>query len=146
MAMSDEIVRIGVREAQERLERGFTYVDVRSVPEYAAGHPVGAHNVPYLHAAAGGMQPNADFMAVMQALYPKDAPLVLGCQSGNRSLRAARELMAAGYREVVELRPGFGGAKNAFGQVEEPGWAVSAPVETVTPGGSYDELRSRAGL
>ena len=140
-----EIERVGVERAQELLAAGWIYLDVRSVPEYAAGHPAGAHNVPYLHAAAGGMQPNADFMRVMQAVYPKDARLVIGCQSGNRSMRAARELLDAGYLAIVELRPGYGGRKNAFGQVEEPGWAARGPTERTTPGGAYDELRARAG-
>jgi rhodanese-related sulfurtransferase len=135
-----EIERVDVEGAKKLLSEGWIYVDVRSVPEYAAGHPAGAHNVPYLHAAAGGMQPNPDFMRVMQAVYPKDARLVIGCQSGNRSMRAARELLDAGFRSIVELRPGYGGRRNAFGQVEEAGWAASEATETTTPGGAYDEL------
>lgn len=142
--MSD-IKRVGVEEAKALLDEGFIYVDVRSVPEYAAGHPVGAQNVPYMHAAAGGMQKNPDFLAVMEALYAKDAALVIGCQSGQRSMRAARELLDAGFTQIVELRPGFGGRKNAFGQVEEAGWGASQPVEPVTAGASYDELRVKAG-
>lgn len=143
--MSD-VKRIGVDEAKERVRQGWTYLDVRSVPEYAAGHPAGAHNVPYLEAAAGGMRPNPDFAKVVAALYSTDHKLVIGCQSGNRSMRAARELIAAGYDNLVELRPGYGGVKNAFGQVEEPGWAAVGETETSTEGASYDELRAKAGV
>lgn len=32
------------------------YLDVRSVPEYEAGHAPGAYNIPLLHAGPGGMQ------------------------------------------------------------------------------------------
>lgn len=146
LTMTTEIERVGLERAKELLAEGFTYVDVRSVPEYAAGHPAGAVNVPYLHAAAGGMQPNPDFMRVMEAVYPKDRRLLIGCQSGNRSVRAARELLDAGYVAIVELRPGYGGRRNAFGQVEEPGWAASEPTETATPNGDYEAVRQRAGL
>jgi rhodanese-related sulfurtransferase len=138
--------RISPAEAKALLDQGWTYLDVRSEPEFAAGHPAGALNVPWAHSGPGGMTPNPDFVPVVTALFPKDATLVLGCAAGGRSLSATRALLAAGFTQLVDQRAGFGGARNPFGQVSEPGWAAAGlPVETVTPGGSYAELKAKAG-
>ncbi len=127
-------------------EEGYVYLDVRSEPEFAAGHPAGAHNVPLLHAGPGGMTPNPDFLAVVQGAYPRDTKLVLGCRSGQRSMRAAEMMIAAGYTQIVEQRAGFDGPRDPFGAVLEPGWGLAGlPVEQTTPGGSYAEIRRRAG-
>lgn len=140
------ITRVSPADAKKLLDEGYTYLDVRSEPEYAAGHPVGAHNVPIMIAGPRGMTANDDFLAVMSALYPKDAKLVVGCRSGQRSMRAAEQLAAAGYTAFVEQRAGFDGSRDPFGGLIEPGWAPAGlPVETSTPGGSYAELRAKAG-
>jgi rhodanese-related sulfurtransferase len=140
------VKRVSPAEAKDLVDQGWTYLDVRSEPEFAAGHPKGAHNVPIAHSGPRGMQPNPDFLNVVEALYPKDARLVVGCQAGGRSLRAAETLAAAGYTQIIDQRAGFGGARDSFGQVSEPGWAAAGlPVENVTPGGSYGELKQKAG-
>jgi rhodanese-related sulfurtransferase len=126
-------------------DEGYVHVDVRSEPEYNAGHPAGALNVPLMHAGPGGMSPNPDFLQVMTALFPKDAKLVLGCRSGARSLRAAEMLASAGYTSVVDQRAGFEGPRDPMGRPIEPGWKdAGLPVETATPGGSYAELKQKA--
>ena len=140
------IKRVSPAEAKQLVDEGFTYLDVRTEAEYAAGHPVGAQNVPVALAGAGGMQPNPQFLAVVQALFPKDAKLVVGCKAGGRSARAADVLTGAGYTNVVDQRAGYDGARDAFGKLTEPGWQPAGlPVETATAGGSYAELRARAG-
>ncbi|MEZ4312408.1 MAG: rhodanese-like domain-containing protein [Polyangiaceae bacterium] len=127
-------------------DQGYTHVDVRTQAEYAAGHPAGALNVPVMLAGPGGMAPNPDFLKVMSALFPKDAKLALGCRSGARSLRAAEMLAAAGYTAVVDQRAGFEGPRDPMGRPIEPGWqSAGLPVETTTPGGTYAELKAKAG-
>ena len=128
----------------------FTYVDVRSVPEYDKGHPAGSHNVPLLHfdAATGRMQPNPEFLAVMQASYGLDAKLLIGCQVGGRSAQAAQLLGSVGYSDVSNVLGGFGGARDpATGQVMVEGWVQAGlPVETdPTPDGSYADLQKKTG-
>jgi rhodanese-related sulfurtransferase len=141
------IKRVSPAEAKKLLDEGYVYLDVRTEPEFAAGHPAGAHNVPVALAGALGMSPNPHFLAVVEALYPKDAKLVVGCKAGGRSLRAAEMMTAAGYTGVVDQRAGFDGARDAFGQLTEPGWAPAGlPVETATAGASYAELRTKAGV
>jgi rhodanese-related sulfurtransferase len=140
------VKRVSPAEAKQLVDEGWTYLDVRSEPEFAGGHPKGAHNVPLMHSGPGGMQPNPDFLAVVEAVYAKDARLVVGCQGGVRSARAAGVLEGAGFTQIVDQRAGFGGARDAFGQVAEQGWAAAGlPVEATTPGGSYAELKAKAG-
>jgi rhodanese-related sulfurtransferase len=133
--------RVLVDEAKQLIDEGWTYLDVRSVPEFAAGHPEGAYNIPLLHMGPGGMQPNSDFLAAVERTFARDAKLVVGCQSGGRSLRAASALEAAGFTNVVDHRSGFQGSHDALGRIE-PGWSTRGlPVSrTPAPGRSWDDV------
>ncbi len=137
--------RISPKEAKELLDQGWTYLDVRSEPEFEAGHPAGALNIPLLNAGVGGMTPNPDFMKVVEKVLARDAKVVVGCQSGGRSLRAAQLLESVGYQSIVDQRAGYGGARDQFGRIVEPGWAAEKlPVETGKPDGrSYPDLVKR---
>src|SRR4051794_7767887 len=120
------IRRLSPQESQALIDaEGFVYVDVRSTGEYEQGHPAGSYNVPIAQPGPGGMAPNPDFLAVIRGTFPADAALVIGCQSGNRSQRACAALTEAGFTRVVEQRAGFGGARDPFGRVVEPGWAAA---------------------
>ena len=116
---------------------------MRSVPEFEAEHPTGASNVPLMHAGAAGMEPNRDFLAVMNGAYAKDTKLVLGCKGGNRSLRAANVLAQDGFTAIVDQRAGFDAARDPFGQVTEPGWKGAGLPVTSGDGGdkSYAKLK-----
>jgi rhodanese-related sulfurtransferase len=139
--------RITPKEASEKLEQGYTYVDVRTVEEFEAGHPAGAVNVPIALAGAAGMMPNADFGRVMRAAFAKDAKIVVGCKAGSRSLRAAQALLADGFTDVFDQRAGWDGERNPFGQMVEPGWSrVGLPSETGAPSGrSWEDMKRKAG-
>ena len=142
------VKRVSPEKADTLLkEEGYVYVDVRSIPEFDAGHTAGAYNIPLLHATPSGMRPNGDFMSVVAAVFPKDSKLVIGCRSGNRSLRAAHALLAAGFEHVVDQRAGHGGVRDAFGQVQEAGWE-SVGLEVATEAHSdrtYEALLARRG-
>lgn len=103
----------------------YIYLDVRSVPEFEAGHPTRAINVPIMHFTPGvGMSPNQDFAAVVEAALPKDAKLVVGCKTGGRSARACEIMSQMGYTNVANVRGGFVGAMDNLGRVTEPGWSM----------------------
>lgn len=105
------------------------YLDVRSTGEFQQGHPEGSYNIPLAEPGPGGMAPNPHFLAAVQARFPKDAKLVLGCAAGGRSARAAAVLAQAGYANLADQRAGFDGARDAFGRVNEAGWrAAGLPV------------------
>ncbi|NLY94241.1 MAG: rhodanese-like domain-containing protein [Myxococcales bacterium] len=140
------VKRITPQEAYDLMEdEGYVYVDVRSVPEFEGGHPEGAYNVPLLHRGPRGLEPNPDFMKVMEACFDKDQKIIVGCQVGGRSLKACEQLLAAGFTGVVDQLAGFGGAKDAFGGTAEPGWqAAGLPVSIHAEAGrDYESLRKK---
>ncbi len=139
--MSAAIVRVSAPEGAELLAQGYVYLDVRTEEEYAGGHPAGALNVPFMASASGRLVQNPDFLAVARAVLPAAERVLVGCAAGGRSIKAAQAMLDAGFTCVVDLRPGYGGARNAFGQIVEPGWlAAGLPTELVTAGKSYAEL------
>ena len=101
--MTERILSISPAALHGRIRAGeqAPLVDVRSAPEYRAGHVGGAHSVPldeldpkYLPERIG--TPSAG----------KDTPLFLTCQSGIRAQQAAESLRDAGYHNLVLLRGG----------------------------------------
>lgn len=148
MPVSEQIKRVSPEEAHRLVtEEGYVHVDVRTEAEWAAGHPAGAHNVPWALQGPQGMAPNPEFLAMCERLYEKGCPIVLGCRSGVRSLKAAHALAHAGFTAIVDQRAGFEGPRDPFGQPLEKGWAAAGlPVEKETPGASYAELKAKAGL
>ena len=128
------VKRVTPVEADALLKEGWSYLDVRSIPEFESGHPAGAANVPLLHVMGGRMAPNAAFQSVVEGNFPKDAKIVVGCKVGGRSAQAAALLEAAGYTSVVDMRGGFHGERDNFGRVAVAGWEESGlPVETSAP-------------
>jgi rhodanese-related sulfurtransferase len=140
-----DIKRISPQEALDLTKTGWTYLDVRTEEEFADGHPAGAFNVPLARIVAGSMAPNPDFVRVVEKAFGKDAKIVVGCKSGGRSLRAAQALTGAGFTSVVDQRAGWDGARDAFGQVGEPGWSrAGLPAETgATAGHAYADVKAK---
>lgn len=140
-----EVKRITPDEAKQLLEAksGYVYLDVRTVPEFDAGHVPGAKNVPVTEPDAWGrMQLNSRFVEIIEANFAKDARIITGCQVGGRSLRAAALLLEAGFTNVVDMRGGFGGEKDEMGRLSFPGWAPRGyPVSTESvPENRYESL------
>lgn len=138
-----KVKRVSPEEAQALVEKeGYVYVDVRSVPEFDAGHPRGAYNVPLAHLGPHGMSPNPDFLTVMEKTFPKESKLVVGCKSGGRSLQAATLLLSGGWRDVVDQRAGFQGTLDPSGR-PEPGWGPKGlpTSRSAEPGRSWSELK-----
>jgi rhodanese-related sulfurtransferase len=137
---------VSPEEAKSLMENeGYSYLDVRSIPEFEAGHPAGAYNIPIAHMTPSGMRPNGGFLAEVASVFPKDAKLVVGCRTRGRSLRAAQGLMQTGYENVVVQRAGFDGTRDSFGQLQEAGWQ-RAGFEVATEaevGRSYEEVTRR---
>eukprot|EP00246_Nothoceros_aenigmaticus_P009592 TRINITY_DN2520_c0_g1_i1.p1 TRINITY_DN2520_c0_g1~~TRINITY_DN2520_c0_g1_i1.p1 ORF type:complete len:205 (-),score=17.78 TRINITY_DN2520_c0_g1_i1:136-726(-) len=102
------IVRsVPVQVAHELLNAGHHYLDVRTPEEFAAGHPAGAVNVPFMYKSGGGMTRNAAFVESVTAHFNKDDEIVVGCQSGKRSMMAATELQAAEFTGITDVGGGY---------------------------------------
>jgi rhodanese-related sulfurtransferase len=136
---------VSPEEAAALLAAGYVYVDVRSEPEFEAGHVPGALNVPLLHAGSGGLTPNPDFLSVMQQAFGAGEKLIIGCKAGGRSKKAADQLAQAGFSELADMSAGWDGSRDAFGRVV-PGWSEQGlPVETGKPAGqAYADVKQRA--
>jgi len=85
-------------------------IDVREPGEFGAGHILGAKNVPMSRVDTGG----ADI-----AGKRKDRPVILYCDSGNRSAKAAAVLRGQGYTRVLNLSGGIGAWQQAGLPVEK---------------------------
>lgn len=134
------IQRLSSREAIERVaaDPQLVHIDVRSEPEYAAGHAPGAYNLPLLHAGPDGMTPNPRFADEVAAAFPdRDAPILVACKAGGRSARAAAVLEGLGYTNVADHIGGWSGGNG------DPGWlaAGGASTSAALPGHSYAELK-----
>jgi rhodanese-related sulfurtransferase len=115
------VTKISTAQAEALLNKGASYVDVRTAEEFADGHVPGAINVPVSHMAPGGMSPNEDFLKVMLATFEKDQVLVVGCKAGGRSARATSILEQSGFIKIHDMAAGFHGSKGTFGETI-PGW------------------------
>ncbi|MCT7957139.1 rhodanese-like domain-containing protein [Laspinema palackyanum] len=87
-------------------EQKVTLIDVREPGEFAGEHIKGATLLP---------------LSQFDPHSPKlqgDNDIVLYCQSGNRSQQAAQKLLAVGVPEVMQLKGGINGWKQAGYSVE----------------------------
>lgn len=129
-------------------DEDYIYLDVRSIPEFDAGHPVKAINIPLLHFTPGvGMSPNPDFVAVVEANIPKDAKLLIGCKTGGRSAQACSIMSQMGYSNTANVKGGYAGTLDQTGRIVEPGWSMlNLPVSTdLDEESSYQSLAANAG-
>ena len=139
---------ISPQEAYDTLreDAGAVYIDVRTVEEFAAGHPEGAVNIPIaFHDPAQGMVYNHEFVEVVERHYAKDRKLLLGCKAGPRSNSAANLLEQTGYQDVANVMGGFGGMRDPYGEVVVEGWAgLGLPVSRENgEGTSYESLAAK---
>jgi rhodanese-related sulfurtransferase len=79
-------------------------VDVRDPGEYGSGHILGAKNVPLSRIDAGGAE---------IAPKRKDKPVIVYCDTGNRSQKAAAALRNQGFARAVNLAGGLGAWQQA---------------------------------
>lgn len=123
------------------------YIDVRTEREFANGHPQGAVNIPIAFPdPARGMVMNENFLKVVEANFPRDKKIIVGCQAGPRSSAAAGLLQQAGFRDVANMVGGFGGMRDQRGMIVAPGWAsLGLPVSNDNGEGvSYPSLAAKA--
>jgi rhodanese-related sulfurtransferase len=133
-AYMDGVVHHGLFQTKKRSEWP-VILDVRSLPEYKAGHPGRSYNVPYpyiyQYCDAQGREPDgackkalvdddgkrveikqevSDFVSYVESIVPdKNTPIYTLCRTGSRSVGAANRLTEAGYKNVYNIWEGFVG-------------------------------------
>ncbi|KAK2656988.1 hypothetical protein Ddye_010040 [Dipteronia dyeriana] len=106
-----EVVTIDVHQTKDLLHSGsYSYLDVRTVEEYKKGHVDAAckiFNIPYMFNTPQGRVKNPDFLKEVTSLCKEDDHLVVGCQSGVRSVYATTDLLTAGFKDVSNMGGGY---------------------------------------
>jgi molybdopterin/thiamine biosynthesis adenylyltransferase/rhodanese-related sulfurtransferase len=97
-----EVPEISPGEADLQREQGVTLVDVRELAEWEQGYIPGS-----LHVAKSYFEQGIESEAP-----DRDAPLILYCAGGTRSLFAARTLQGMGYTNVSNMTGGFNAWKS----------------------------------
>ena len=99
-------------EAHALMQAGAALVDVRTDPERLyVGKVPGSVAVPWQ--TYPGNRPNPQFVADLEAVVPKDQPVMFLCRSGARSHAAAEAAARAGWRECYNVLEGFEGDKDS---------------------------------
>jgi rhodanese-related sulfurtransferase len=101
---------VGTLQATQMINREDALVlDVREPAEYAKGHVLGSKNVPL-----GDVERRAAELDKHKA-----KPVIVVCESGNRSARAIEALRTRGFARVFNLSGGFGAWQQAGLPVEK---------------------------
>jgi len=98
---------VTVQVAFELVQAGHRYLDVRTLEEFNAGHVEDAINVPYMFKVGEGMVKNPNFIEEVLSHFTKDDKIVIGCQSGRRSLMAAKDLIVVDFTGVTDVGGGY---------------------------------------
>ncbi|KAF9682177.1 hypothetical protein SADUNF_Sadunf05G0081500 [Salix dunnii] len=116
-----EVVTIDVKATKGLLGSGYTYLDVRvlflsfvprtnrTVEEYNKGHVDGERivNIPYMFNTPEGRVKNPNFLKEVSGVCKEEDKLLVGCQSGVRSLYASADLLSAGFKDVSNVGGGY---------------------------------------
>ncbi len=108
----ESVNTIEATDLENRIEQGDTplILDVRRPSEYAEGHVPGAVNIP-----------RGDLEDRLAELGPdRDREIVVYCKSGMRAAMAERELVDAGFTNVLDLDGHMQGWEEAGLPVERP--------------------------
>lgn len=111
-------------------------IDVRSLREYASGHPEDAYNVPYPNLYGSGDQ---DALTMYWEVYDivkgrMDTPLMLLCATGSRSVKMGNILAKPDSNPATVGLPPFTNVRNIWeGFVGQYKYAYTGDTVTVDP-------------
>ena len=158
MAKRDNDGKGDKHDKHDKSSKHAVILDVRSTPEYKAGHPEHAYNVPYPYICqycdATGRHPDGackkktdqidqnpdDFVHYVESIIPdKDTPIYTLCRTGVRSVGAGNVLTDAGYTHVRNIWEGFVGIYLTAPKTQADGSVLVLPVDLNHDGQLTDE-------
>ncbi|XP_076919557.1 thiosulfate sulfurtransferase 18-like [Bidens hawaiensis] len=105
-----QIITIDVLIANDLLHTGkYRYLDVRTEEEFKKGHVDfdGVLNIPNMFNTPEGRVKNPNFLEEVLRVSTKDDHLIVGCQSGVRSVTATVDLLDAGFKHAYNMGGGY---------------------------------------
>ncbi|KAI3794283.1 hypothetical protein L1987_36912 [Smallanthus sonchifolius] len=104
-----QIITIDVLKAIDLLRNNYRYLDVRTEEEFKKGHVDfdDVLNIPNMFNTPDGRVKNPNFMEQVLLVCTKDDHLIVGCQSGVRSVDATVDLLGAGFKHVYNMGGGY---------------------------------------
>ncbi|WMV16614.1 hypothetical protein MTR67_009999 [Solanum verrucosum] len=117
-----EVVTVDVHAARQLIQSGHRYLDVRTEEEFKKGHVDNSLNIPYMFNTPRGRVKNPKFIEQVSSACDKEEKLLVGCQSGVRSLYATTDLLNAEFKHVSNMGGGY------LAWVEN-GFAVNKPQD-----------------
>lgn len=94
---SQSLIQVGAGDAVRLINRGATVIDVRAPEQYRQGHIVSARNIEL-------QTIETDQSAVKK---PKSKVLLMVCDNGLNSAKAAKALRRAGFENAFSLKAGL---------------------------------------
>ncbi|CAN1122432.1 Thiosulfate sulfurtransferase 18 [Linum perenne] len=120
-----EVVTVDVHKTKFLIQSGHVYLDVRTEEEFRAAHPdaetirrlrgqpekeaddaksapkKNIYNIPYMFNTSHGRMKNHEFVEKVKEMLKEDDHLIVGCQSGVRSLSATADLLSASMSFII---------------------------------------------
>ncbi|XP_052196763.1 thiosulfate sulfurtransferase 18 [Diospyros lotus] len=105
----EQVPTVDVFAAKALVASGYRYLDVRTEEEFKKGRVDAENplNIPYMFNSPEGRVKNPEFMGQVLSVCDRDDPLVVGCQSGVRSLSATNDLLNADFKRAYNMGGGY---------------------------------------
>ncbi|KAL8246876.1 hypothetical protein R6Q59_008092 [Mikania micrantha] len=110
MSSESPIITIDVLKANDLLHTSnYRYLDVRTEEEFKKGHVdfKDVLNIPNMFNTPEGRVKNPNFLEQVMQACTKDDHLIVGCQSGVRSVYATVDLLGVGFKHVYNMGGGY---------------------------------------
>ncbi|KAL9160558.1 hypothetical protein ABFS82_08G208100 [Erythranthe guttata] len=104
---AEEVITVDVQTAKDLLNLGHRYLDVRTEEEFKNGHVENALNIAYMFNTPKGRVKNPKFIDQVLALCAKEDHILVGCQSGVRSVYATIDLIHSEFKHVYNMGGGY---------------------------------------
>ncbi|WOG99622.1 hypothetical protein DCAR_0518975 [Daucus carota subsp. sativus] len=107
-----QVVTIDVHATKDLMNSSnHRYLDVRTEEEFKNGHVDVKNivNIPFMFETPKGRVKNPNFVEQVLSTFKRDDILIVGCQSGIRSVYASIDLLKSEFKQVYNMGGGYRG-------------------------------------